>query len=326
MQEVEENIEGSEQQQEFWEQPFSGYHVMNVIGRGKSGSVLLARDQRFERDVAIKTLVPVGEDMEGAVERFFYDARQVARLRHPNLVRGYDVGRTAKYFYFVTEYIRGESLQGRLDGLQQGRIREIESLKYVMQVAEALQFIHEQGLMHRDVKPSNIILDNKGVVRLADFGMAKDLAFHSAHDAALANCEYASAEIAADDPIIDIRSDLYSLGCCWYRMIIGQAPFTGDSAAVVLRKHISDDPQPAHEIDGRITPATGQLIMWLLDKDRQRRPATPQKFISKLMTHPLIKLEQQTEILEESEEHDDEPGEDEIIIYTGPGAKQSAGE
>ncbi len=317
-----------ERQEEFWEQPFQGYQVLNILGRGKSGSVLLARDTRFERDVVIKTMAPVGDDLEGAVERFFYDARQVARLKHENLVRGYDVGRTPKYFYFVTEYIRGESLQGRLEGLQQGKIRELESLKYVMQVADALQFIHEQGLMHRDVKPSNILIDNKGVVKLADFGMAKDLTFLSAEDAALANCEIASPEVASADPIIDIRSDLYSLGCCWFRMLLGRYPFTGESAAVVLRKHISDDPEMPHEVDSRITPATGQLIMWLLNKDRERRPRTPQQFVSKLMTHPLVKLEQQQHDLmeadeaeEKNEDDDDALDDDEFVIYTGPGSK-----
>lgn len=315
----------SEKQLELWEQPFTGYRIINILGEGASGTVLLAEDLRLGREVAIKTLVPDPARAEAAPEQFFNEARQTARLRHENIVRGVDTGRAGKYFFYAMEYIRGESLQQRLDGLQSGRIRELESLQHVRQIANGLQFIFEQGLAHRDVKPRNILIGNDGIVRLADFGVAKDLAFPSAATQALACAEYVSPEFAADEANIDIRADLYALGCCWYRMLLGRSPFAGDSAPVILRKHISDDPTAPHEADPRITPATSQLILWLLTKDREKRPRNPQLFLAKLMTHPLFKLAQERNLIE-SPDIEAEPAEEEEdlagIYYTGPGAKK----
>ena len=312
-----------ERQEELWAQPFSGYKVVNILGEGPAGPVLLARDTRFEREVVIKTIVPDLEAHEDAAERFFNEARQVARLRHDNLVRGLDVGRAGKYLYFVMEYIRGETLEKRLAALQTGRIREIEALQHIRQTAAGLQFIFEQGLAHRNLKPANLMLGG-GTLKIADFGVARDLAFPDTQTQALHGAEYASPEIAADESNIDIRSDLYSLGCCWYRMILGRAPFTAESPAVLLRRHISDDPVAPHEADPRIVPATSQLIMWLLQKDREKRPRNPQLFLSKLVTHPLLKLAQEKNIIPDSvAAEEDGEGEEDLagIIYTGPGAK-----
>ncbi len=315
-------MERVEQQEAFWDQPFTGYKILNILGVGASGTVLLVRDLRFERDAALKTVIPDLEVHPGAVERFFYEARQVARLRHDFLARGLDVGRAGKYFYFVMEYARGESLEKRLAALQSGKIREIESLQHVVQIAEGLQFIHEQGLVHRDIKPANIILSPAGTLKITDFGVAKDVAFPSPEAQALASPDYLSPELAACEANIDIRSDLYSLGCCWFRMLLGRVPFTADSPAVVLRKQISDDPAVPHEVDPRITPATGQLILWLLNKDREKRPRTPQQFLAKLMTHPLLKLAQEKNLIVDQPAAEEEEEEDiEASFYSGPGAK-----
>ena len=173
-----------ERQEEFWAQPFTGYKVVNILGEGPAGPVLLARDTRFEREVVIKAIVPDLEAHEDAAERFFNEARQVARLRHDNIVRGVDVGRAGKYLYFVMEYVRGETLEKRLSALQSGRIREIEALQHVIQAAAGLQFIFEQGLAHRNIKPANLMLGG-GTLKIADFGVARDLAFPDTQTQAL---------------------------------------------------------------------------------------------------------------------------------------------
>lgn len=299
-----------EMQGELWEQPFPGYKVTHKIGQGGSGAVFLAKDIRLDRDIAIKTLIPDLEHNEDAVERFFNEARQVARMRHNNIVRGLDVGRSGKYFFFVMEYIRGESVADKLSRLHGGRLREIDTIKIVLDIADALQYIFENGLVHRDIKPGNIILANSGEIKLCDFGVAKEVAYESQESFVMGSPSYVSPEAAAGDPNIDIRADLYSLGCTWYHMLLSRPPFIGESAPVILRKHISDDPVNPTEVDLRITPATGQLLMWLLEKDRDRRPRNPQQFIAKMMTHPLLKLEQERELVAEYTTEEDNSGED----------------
>ena len=282
----------AETQNVLWQQPLSGYDIVECLSGTEAYGVFLARDTRLDRDVIIKSLTADLKNNEDAVERFFNEARQVARLKHNNLIRGIDVGRVGDLFYFISEYTRGESLKDKLLRLQTGKIREIESLRIIQEVATGLDYILSCGLVHRDIKPANILLTNNGEIKITDFGIAKDVAYASEKDMLLREPNYIAPERAQGESNIDIRADLYSLGCIWFHTLLGKAPFNCDNPEISLKKHITDDPDSVNKVDPKITPATAQLISWLLKKDREMRPRTPKKFLAKLMTHPIIKLQQ----------------------------------
>jgi serine/threonine-protein kinase len=291
------------------EQPFAGYEVTARIGQGIHSAVFKGSDTRLDRKVTIKVLVPDLENNADAVECYFNEARNVARLRHPKLVRGLDVGRSGNYFYFVSEYFRAESLEAKLRRLERGRLLEDESLDIVRQVAEALQCAFENGLVHRSVKPSNILLGADKEVKLCDLGVAREVAFASPEAAIASAPDCASPEQAEAELNIDIRSDLYSLGCCWYRMLTGNAPFKSPSPEVLLSKHISEEPVPPREENIRISAFTNNLVMWLLEKDLGNRPRTPQDFLNKLLTHPKLREVAAPQADATSAEPDQETGE-----------------
>ncbi len=281
------------EQKQLWPQPFSGYQIMSCLSGDMEYGSFFARDNRLERDVVIKTLKANPVQHEGSNERFFNEARQIAHIKHANIARGLDVGRSGEILYFVSEYLRGESLQAKLERLQNSRLREFDTLKIIESVSKALDVILAHGLVHRDLKPANIFLTNSGLVKLTDLGIAKDIAYADEFQRCQTHPEYISPEQAASELNIDIRSDLYALGAIWFRLLVGRPPFTGDSPDIILKKHINDTPESVTAIDPRITPATAQLISWLLSKDREKRPKTPQQFLTKLLTHPLIRLQQE---------------------------------
>ncbi len=288
-------------QKEIWEQPFAGYKVYDKIAQGGSGAVFLARDERLGRDVAIKALTPDLQSNENAVDLFFNEARNVARLRHPNIVRGYDVGRTGTYFYFVMEFVRGESLGVKLDRLDRHRLQEKEAFRIVREILKALQCVFETGLVHRDVKPGNILLGNNGDVKLCDLGIAREVAFATPEAVVMGSPSYASPEQVRGDCDIDIRADIYGLGCTWFHMITGQPPYRGETAQQVMQKHLDEEadlPSP-RDLDPRLSAATSALIGWMMAKDREKRPRTPQQLLNKMREHPLCKM------IEEEERHRD---------------------
>ncbi len=290
------NTDTAEEQGVLWKQPLSGYEILNCLSGTEEYGLFLARDTRLERDVIIKTLTADLKHHEDAIERFFNEARQVARIKHRNIARGLDVGRSGELFYFVTEFLRGESLEEKLQRLQNGKLRELESLKIIENIISGLDHILQNGLIHHDLKPANIFLTADATVKITDLGIAKDIAYACENDRYLRHPYCISPEQAAGEVNIDIRSNLYAAGCIWYRMLLGQAPFIAEDPDTVLKKHITDDPQSVSEVDPRITPATSQLINWLLTKDRNNRPKSPRQFLSKLMTHPLIKLKQEQDL------------------------------
>lgn len=275
---------------ETWETPISDYDDITFLGRGTSGLVLRARSLRFSRDCALKLLEPDLTANPGATERFFNEARQTARLRHPHIARGIDCGRAGKYFFYAMEYVRGESVRAKLDRLQSHKMKEVETLKLVRQAANALHHVYNQGLLPYDLKPNNLLIGASGDLKIADFGVAKDLAFPGFEAWTLANAAYVSPEQAqGENP--DVRSTMYSLGCAWYEMLCGRPPFVENSPSATLLAQINGEPVPLAEIEPKVSLATGQLILWLLSKNREKRPRTPQQFLSKMMTHPLVKLE-----------------------------------
>jgi serine/threonine-protein kinase len=206
------------------------YHIGRPIGTGGMAVVYLAQDLRHERKVAVKVLRP---EVSGAVgaELFLREIQIVAQLQHPNILPLHDSGEVDGWLYYVMPYVDGESLRGRLNREKQLPI--VEAVQITREVADALDSAHRHGVVHRDVKPENILLE-EGHAIVADFGIASAVtAASSAHmteeGIVLGTAEYMSPEQGSGSQL-DARSDLYSLGCVSYEMLAGQPPFVGPDA------------------------------------------------------------------------------------------------
>jgi serine/threonine-protein kinase PpkA len=214
-----------------------GYRVLRVLGAGGMASVYLAVQESLEREVALKVMSPqLAADPE-FTQRFLKEGRITARLAHPNLVTVYDIGSHEGVYYLAAEYIGGGTLRDRMnDGL---RVPEI--LDIVIAVARGLHFAHDRGVVHRDIKPTNILFKTDGTVVLADFGIAKALDSSSTATMAGASVgtpDYMSPEQARGEPV-DGRADLYALGVMLYELLIGRPPYDGSDPFAVALAHLT---------------------------------------------------------------------------------------
>ena len=220
------------------------YAIEREIGSGGMATVFLAEDVRHSRKVAVKVLKPELAESVGA-DRFLREIRTTANLRHPHIVPLYDSGEAAGFLYYVMPFVEGESLEQRLE--QERQLSVEETLKIAGQVADALSYAHGRGLLHRDIKPGNVMLEHGHAV-VTDFGVARAVSAAGGErltstGLAVGTPAYMSPEQASGDDRLDARSDLYSLACVVYEMLAGQPPFTGATASVVMARH-SLDPVP----------------------------------------------------------------------------------
>jgi len=259
-----------------------GFRILEKIGQGGMGTVYRAKQVSLDRIVALKVLKPsLAKDLE-FIARFRREALAAAKLNHPNIVQAIDVGFEEGTLYFAMEYVEGRSLQQILD--KEGALDEEEATRYVRQIAEALVCAHKAGLVHRDIKPDNILVTMDGTVKLADLGLAKGGADSSLTDTGtiLGTPYYMSPEQARGDKDLDTSSDLYSLGATWFHMATGRVPFDGKTAANILIKHLSELPPKAHRINPKVSEAVGRIIDRLMRKNRDRRIATPSILLEQL--------------------------------------------
>ncbi len=256
-------------------QALSGqYDIEGVLGVGGMGTVFLARDTTLDRPVAIKIIAP---DVTGSAElrqRFLLEARTVARLRHPNIVSVYAAGETDGLLWFAMEFVPGESLRDRLQ-----RERTIASdvvIAITHDLAMALDDAHAAGIVHRDVKPENILLDrDTGRAMLTDFGVARALTTGDTRltgaGFVLGSPRYMSPEQAAGEETIDGRSDLYSLGLVAYEMIAGRPVITAETPASILVKHLTEEPTPLRTLSADVPDALDAVIARALRKKPEER-------------------------------------------------------
>lgn len=268
-------------------QPFRGYELRGVLSHDDHGAVFKGHDNTMDRTVAVKVMRPAPA-REGVVEEFFSLAGSIATLRCPGAARGIDAGRGDGNFFMVYEFLFGESLQARLARRVTGRMTEKESLALVKELALVLQSLFELGHPHGNFHPGNIILGDGGKPRLAGIGFAWSLAWHDEDAACAARPDYLPPERIANELGIDIRGDLYSLGAVWFAMLAGRPVFVAETPEEVLHMHMEMKPPSVCKLDPKISASTGQLINWLLEKDRDRRPRTPREFLRKLARHPLL--------------------------------------
>ncbi|HVX13697.1 MAG TPA: serine/threonine-protein kinase [Pirellulales bacterium] len=252
------------------------YEVRELIGRGGMGIVLRAYDAKLNRVVAIKVLAPELATQPTARRRFLREAQAAAAVAHPHIVTIHAVDED-EWPYLVMECIGGISLQDKIE--RAGTLRLAEILRIGTQIAEGLAAAHKQGLIHRDVKPANILLEN-GVerVKITDFGLAR-----TADDMTITRTgeisgtpQYMSPEQASGERV-DQRSDLFSLGCVLYAMCAGRPPFRADSMAAIVKKICQDAPQPLHEIDQQLPTWLVETIDRLLAKDPHERFQTAEE-------------------------------------------------
>ncbi|MDQ7008584.1 MAG: serine/threonine-protein kinase [Acidobacteriota bacterium] len=255
---------------------FGRYRVVRLLGRGAVGEVYLAEDPALTRRVAVKTLsgleaLPPAEQEESRA-RFLREARAAAALSHPNIVTIYDVGEHDGQPYMAMEYLEGVSLDRHVaDG---HRLPAAKVVEVGIQAALALDEAHRAGIVHRDIKPANLVLMQDGSLKVADFGLAKDIrtALTSA-DTLLGTPNYMSPE-QVSGAALDTRSDLFSLAVCLFELLTGRRPFGGDTVSTVLYRIVNDPPTPLAELREDLPPRLGDLLARCLEKDPGRRPAT----------------------------------------------------
>ena len=252
------------------------YLLVDLIGHGGMGRVYLARDTRLGRLVALKILAPERMNNPRAIARFQREARVGAQLQHENLVRIYDFGESNGRFFLVMEYIEGKTIGALITS--QGPMPAPTAARLARQIALGLEHAHRKGLIHRDVNPYNVLVTHDGIAKLADLGLAIDLAEEervTREGATVGTFDYVAPEQARHSHAADIRSDIYSLGCTLYHMVAGQVPFPSPSLPEKLFAHQALEPTPLSQLAEDVPPALVEVVQRMMRKVPEERYATP---------------------------------------------------
>lgn len=244
------------------------YEVEEKIGTGGMSDVYKAKDHTLGRSVAIKVLKPeFCEDMN-FVTKFRTEAQSAAGLEHPNIVNIYDVGSQDGFYYIIMEYVQGITLKKYIE--KKGRLNYKETLSIAIQVGRGIQAAHAKNIIHRDIKPQNIIISNDGKVKVTDFGIARAVSEHTIHSDVMGSVHYASPEQARNGYVSN-RSDIYSLGIVMYEMVTGRVPYDGDSTVAVAIKHLQDEMVPPSEYAPDVPISLEKIILKCTQKSADRR-------------------------------------------------------
>lgn len=247
------------------------YRIDCLVGSGGMAEVYKAYDLKAERTVAVKTLKKEFCEDPQYLRRFTREAQAMLSLSHKNIVSIYDVGSEGSDHYLVLEYIDGCTLRDYMD--KNGALKPNIAVKVACEVLDGLSHAHSNGLVHRDVKPQNVMISSKHEIKLADFGIAK-FAGSSTRTyeggEALGSVYYISPEQARGDSV-DAQTDIYSLGVMLYEMLTGKPPFSGENAVQIALKHINDEMVPPYEVNNQIPIALSDVIMKATAKNREQR-------------------------------------------------------
>src|ERR1700722_18061627 len=262
-----------------------GYEVIKKVGKGAMAEVFSARQISLARIVAVKILPKKMSDNRDFVDRFYKEGKAAAKLSHNNIVQAIDVGESPDGFhYFVMELIEGKTLYDLMAPPPAGEgksFSEAEALDICIQMADALAHAHQRGLIHRDVKPKNIILTRDGVAKLTDLGLARATedtgAAESEAGKAYGTPYYISPEQIRGEVDIDFRADIYSLGATMYHLVTGRPPFEGETPAAVMHKPLKQPLEPADHVNTALSAGVGEIIDVAMAKRREDRyPSTEQ--------------------------------------------------
>jgi serine/threonine-protein kinase len=266
-----------------------GYEILGLLGQGGMGAVYKARQKSLDRIVALKILPPRAAKDETFIKRFISEARTVAKLNHENIIAGIDVGEADGTYYFAMEHVEGESLARIIE--REGPLDEKRALEIATQVARALEHAHKHGLVHRDVKPQNILIAKNDVAKLCDLGLAKQTGPNKSPSQSdggegagipLGTPHYLSPEQARGEADVDIRSDIYSLGATLYHALTGEPPFDGQSPMVLMTKHLTEDPVPPRRRNPEVSKAASELVLRMMEKDKEDRPQSPTEVLEEI--------------------------------------------
>src|SRR5579871_4267225 len=260
------------------------FKVLERIGSGGNGSVFLCEHVSMRRKVALKILPLAKAEDPSCLARFYREARAGGTLDHPNLVRTFDNGLEGDYHFLVMEYVDGYSLEGIVQ--KHGPMDISRAVAYIRQAAVGLQHLHKAGLVHRDIKPGNILLERRGLVKILDLGLARF--FHDHKDvltqeynnnAILGTADYLSPEQALNSHDVDTRTDIYSLGATLYFLLAGRPPFEVKSVSQKLLSHLTKEPTPLLELRPEVPEALVAVIGKMIAKNRELRYQTPAEVV-----------------------------------------------
>jgi beta-lactam-binding protein with PASTA domain len=256
------------------------YKVLSRLGAGGMADVFLAEDQQLGRKVALKLLHRRFSADPDFVERFRREAQAAAGLQHPNVVSVYDRGSFEDTYYIAMEYLPGRSLKQLIR--QEAPLDPIRAIDITIQILKAARFAHRRGVIHRDLKPHNVIIDDADQAKVTDFGIARAGASDMTETGSImGTAQYLSPE-QAQGHAVSAGSDLYSVAVVLYEMLTGRVPFDGESAVTIALKHVSEAPVPPTAINPAVPPELEQVVMWALNKNPADRPTDADQFINAL--------------------------------------------
>ncbi len=265
------------------------YELAEKIGDGGMATVYRGRDVRLNRVVAIKILHPHHATDLNFLQRFSHEAQAAANLRHPSIVDIYDVGQEERQHFIVMEFVDGSDLKSMILRYKQLPVQQV--LQITSAIADGLDAAHQLGMVHRDVKPQNIMVAHDGTAKITDFGIAKSglSTAQTETGVTFGTADYISPEQARGQPAT-AQSDIYALAVTIYEALTGQLPFTGDSAVAVALQHVGSKPPPIRRHNPGVSTALEQLIMRALAKNPSERPATAKEF------GQLLRAQEETEV------------------------------
>ncbi|MHB8792991.1 MAG: Stk1 family PASTA domain-containing Ser/Thr kinase [Thermoleophilia bacterium] len=257
------------------------YEIIRRLGSGGMADVYLARDTQLGRQVAIKVLYKRYARDEEFVARFRREAQSAAALNHPHIVSIYDRGEAEDSYYIAMEYLEGRSLKDVIN--EEGPLEPARSIDYAEQMLRALQFAHENNVIHRDIKPHNIVINDRGQLKVTDFGIARAGSSPSVTETGsiIGTAQYLSPE-QAKGKAVEQSSDLYSLGIVLYEMLTGRVPFEGENPVAIALKHLSDEPVPPQALVPDIPDNLNAVVMRALAKDPRDRYPGAEEFLADL--------------------------------------------
>lgn len=255
------------------------YEIIEKVGTGGMADVYKVKCHRLNRNVAIKVLKPEYSDDQTFVSKFRGEAQSAAGLSHPNIVNVYDVGDDGNLHYIVMELVEGITLKSFIE--RKGKLEIKEAVGIAIQIAQGMEAAHANHIIHRDIKPQNIIISREGKVKVTDFGIAKATSSNTITSNAMGSVHYISPEQARGG-YSDEKSDIYSLGVTLYEMLIGKVPFEGDNAVSVALLHIQGETTPLRQLDPTIPPSLDKIVQKCMQKKPERRYLSASELIQDL--------------------------------------------